>query len=91
LRRTNKREAYLQLGGECWYVVQDGIAEPEEIPAECGVLVAFTDRLVAARPAPKRPAAMGFALWMALARATPVDGWRLDDAQGALGDASDEG
>ena len=30
----------------------------------------------------------GFALWMALARATPVDGWRLDDAQGALGDVA---
>jgi hypothetical protein len=28
---------------------------------------------------------MGFALWMALARATPVEGWRLEDAQAALG------
>ena len=40
LRRPCKREAYLQLGGECWYVIKEGIAEPEEIPAECGVLVA---------------------------------------------------
>ena len=38
-----------------------------------------------ARAAPKRPARMSFALWMALARATPVDGWRFDEAQGALG------
>jgi hypothetical protein len=88
LRRATKREAYLQLGGECWYAIRDGIAAPEEIPAECGVLVATDDRLVVARPAPKRPMRIDFALWMALARATPVDGWRLDDAQAALGDAS---
>lgn len=88
LRRATKREAYLQIGGECWYVIREGIASPEEIPAECGVLVAELDRLVVARSAPKRPMKMGFALWMALARATPMEGWRLDDAQGALGDES---
>ncbi len=88
LRRATKREAYLQLGGECWYAIRDGIAEPDEIPAECGVLVATDDRLTVARCAPKRPMRIGFGLWMALARATPVDGWRLDDAQGALGGAS---
>jgi hypothetical protein len=86
LRRATKREAYLQLGGECWYVVKAGIAEPDEIPAECGVLVADEVGLVVARPAPKRPARMSFPLWMALARATPVDGWRFDEAQLALGD-----
>jgi hypothetical protein len=88
LRRASKREAYLQIGGECWYVIRDGIAEPEEIPCECGVLVAEAERLAVARAAPKRPLRMGFAMWMALARATPVEGWRLDDAQGALGDTS---
>jgi hypothetical protein len=62
-------------------VLADGIAEPDEIPRECGVLVATGEALVVARPAPKRPARIGFAFWMALARATPVDGWRLDDAQ----------
>jgi hypothetical protein len=85
LRRAVKREAYLQLGGECWYVIHEGIAAPEEIPPECGVLVAEAQRLVVARAAPKRPTTVGFSLWMALARATPIDGWRLDDAQGALG------
>ena len=57
------------------------------------MLVAGDARLVVARPAPKRPTRIGFALWMALARATPVDGWRLDDAQGALGagDGDDAG
>jgi hypothetical protein len=85
LRRAVKREAYLQLGGECWYAIREGIAAPEEIPPECGVLVAETERLVVARAAPKRPTTVGFSLWMALARATPIDGWRLDDTQGALG------
>ena len=90
LRRAAKREAYLQLGGECWYVIREGIARADEIPAECGVLIAGAGALVVARPAPKRPARMGFALWMALARATPVEGWRLDEAQAALGELPPE-
>ena len=61
------------------------LARADEIPAECGVLVASERGLEVARPAPKRPTRIGFALWMALARATPVDGWRLDDAQMPLG------
>ena len=84
LRRAPKREAYLQLGGECWYVIREGIAEPDEVPRECGVLIGAGSGLVVARPAPKRPMRMHFALWMALARATPVDGWSLDDAQPGL-------
>ncbi len=86
LRRVGKRQAYLELGGECWYVIKEGIARPAEIPDECGVLVASEAGLVLERPAPKRPTRIGFALWMALARATPVEGWRFDDAQRALGD-----
>ena len=90
LRRAAKREAYLQLGGECWYVIKEGIATPDEVPAECGVLVAGPTALTVARPAPKRPVRIGFDLWMALARATPVEGWRLDDAQACLGPVGDE-
>ena len=85
LRRASKRQAYLELGGECWYVIREGIARVDEIPPECGVLIAGATGLVVARAAPKRPTRIGFAVWMALARATPVDGWRLDDAQGELG------
>jgi hypothetical protein len=29
---------------------------------------------------------MSFPLWMALARATPVEGWRFEDAQAVLGE-----
>lgn len=98
LRRSAKREAYLQLGGECWYVLRQGIGSVDDVPPECGVLLADGDAdddaypgsdgggLRVARPAPRRPARPGFALWLALARATPVEGWRLADAQVALGD-----
>jgi hypothetical protein len=86
LRSTNKRAAYLALSSECWYAIRAGIAEPIEIPSEFGVLVSSDAGLEVARPAPKRAMQMPFGLWMALARATPLDGWRLEDAQGHLGD-----
>jgi hypothetical protein len=86
LRSPTKRAAYLELSGECWYVIRAGIAEPDEIPPECGVLVATESTLDVARAAPKRPMQMPFGLWMALARATPLEGWRLEDEQGQLGD-----
>ena len=88
LRRAAKRQAYLDVGGECWYVIKEGIARVDEIPPECGVLVAAAQRLEVARPAPRRPTRIGFALWMALARATPVEGWRFDEAQLPLGEAA---
>ena len=40
LRQPDKRGAYLALASQCWYVLKAGIAEPEEIPLECGVIVA---------------------------------------------------
>ncbi len=86
LRRENKRAAYLSLSSECWYVIREGIAQADEIPPECGVLVAGVGTLDVARPAPRRAQRLPFATWMALARATPVEG-RLDEAQLWLGDA----
>ena len=88
LRKPDKREAYRQLSTECWYVIRQGIAEPDEVPLECGVLVADDADLVVARPAPKRAWRLPFGVWMALARATPVPGWRFEDEQGWLGDTS---
>lgn len=91
LRRPDKRAAYLDLGGECWYVLGCDakgrcIAAPEEIPPECGVLVSDGLSLQVARPAPRRPVArLPFGVWMALAKATPVAG--LDEeTQGLLGE-----
>ncbi len=91
LKKPGKRAAYLGLGGECWYVLgQDAkgrpIGQPQEIPAECGVMLCEGDqgeRLVIARPAPHRPMArMPFHIWMALARAAPA--MRPDTAGQAL-------
>jgi len=86
LKRATKRAAYLQLCGECWYVIREGIAEPDEIPAECGVLVAMeAGGFDVARPAPRRAQRLPFHAWMVLARATPMDGWASDDSQAWLG------
>jgi len=86
LRREAKRAAYLQLSSECWYVIAHGIAQPDEIPREFGVMAAQGAQLDVLRPAPKRPMQMSLPLWMALARATPVEGWRSEEAQGWLGE-----
>lgn len=89
LRKPAKRAAYLDLG-ECWYVLgQDAkgrpIAQPEEIPAECGVLLAQGDRLVVARVASRRSRLpLPFGVWMALAKATPLSVQEDEDAQGLL-------
>lgn len=82
LKKPNKRAAYLGLGGECWYVLgRDAkgrpIAQPDEIPPECGVMLCegdhLNERLVIARPAPRTPMTrLPFHIWMALARATPA-------------------
>jgi hypothetical protein len=85
LRHEAKRAAYLALSGECWYVIRHGIAQPQEIPPEFGVMLAGDAGLDVARPAPKRPMQMSFGLWMALARATPVDNALHQDAQAWLG------
>jgi hypothetical protein len=92
LRHEAKRAAYLALSRECYYVIAAGIAEPDEIPPEFGVIVAqgehFDGPLLVARAAPKRqPLVDGrlpFGVWMALARAVPVEP-PLDDGQSMLG------
>lgn len=86
LRHEAKRAAYLALSGECWYVIAEGIARPEEIPPECGVMIAGPATLDVARPAPKRAMRMSFGLWMALARAAPIGPAFDDDVQGWLGE-----
>ncbi|MDP3859788.1 MAG: hypothetical protein Q8Q73_18665 [Stagnimonas sp.] len=72
LKKPDKRAGYIALASECYYVLQEGIARPEEIPPECGVMIASDTRIEVARLAPKRPLRLGFASWMALAKAEPV-------------------
>jgi len=89
LRKPDKRAAYLDLGGECWYVLGNDakgrcIAAPEEIPPECGVMVVEGERLVVARAAVHRAfERIPFAVWLALAKAQPIAGFE-DDAQDML-------
>ncbi len=91
LRHPTKRAAYLGMAGACWYVLAEGIGRADDVPDDCGVMVAhgpaFTT-LEVLRAAPSRAmpfeAGLPFALWMALARAAPLPA--LDeDAQRALG------
>ena len=92
LRHETKRAAYLGMAGACWYVLAEGIGSADDIPPECGVIVARGENfatLDVLRCAPARAmpfeAGLPFALWMALARATPVP--PLDDeAQRQLGE-----
>jgi hypothetical protein len=83
LRQPNKRAAYLALSSQCWYVLKAGIAVPDEVPADCGVMLAHDTALEVARPAPRRAMRLPFGTWMALARAT-AEPAPDDDAQGRL-------
>lgn len=84
LRQPAKGAAYLATASQCWYVLREGIGEPDEIPAAFGVMLAGEGGIEIARPAPHRPMTVPFATWMALARA---DADRSDDdAQAWLGD-----
>ena len=90
LRRPDKRAAYLNLGGQCWYVLGAdargrAIGDASEITTECGVMVVANGRLVVVRAAPQQARKpLPFALWLALAKATPVTGLNEDD-QALLG------
>ena len=85
LKRQDKRDSYLDVGGQCWYVLGCDakgrpIGQADDVPPECGVLIAEPDRLHVARNAVRRAAReMPFAIWMALAKATPL---RADSLQG---------
>ena len=79
LKSKDKRDSYLDVGGQCWYVLGcDSKGRPigreDDVPPECGVMIAEPDRLHVARNAAKSSSReMPFAIWMALARATPVN------------------
>jgi len=76
LRNPAKRDAYRWLSCETYYVFPAGLAAPEEIPEEFGILTANgtvdEGMLELVRPARHAPCALPFAVWMALAKSTPV-------------------
>jgi hypothetical protein len=69
LKNESKRRGYQSYSQSFHYVIAEGIAEPDEIPADCGLIVASQHSLRIVRPAPYRPATLRTAQWVALARA----------------------
>ncbi len=90
LKKLDKRSAYLDIGGQCWYVLgcdRSGhpIAKPNEIPVECGVMIFQNNQLEVTRMAPKKSMAqLPFSVWMALAKATPIPELEVGDMQAGL-------
>ena len=76
LRHTAKRESYQWLSCESYYVLAAGVAEPHEIPEAFGVWLlngtVESGTLDLVRPARHLPCKLPFAVWMALATATPA-------------------
>ena len=88
LRQPDKRASYLDVGGQCWYVLGvdakgRAIAEADEVPLECGVILACSStKLQILRPAPWHARNdLPFSVWMSLAR-TPMQ--ELEPVQAAL-------
>jgi hypothetical protein len=69
LKQDRKRRGYQSCSQSFHYVIAEGIADPSEIPADCGVIVASESALRVVRPAPHRPVSLTTAQWIALVRA----------------------
>lgn len=78
LKKPAKRAAYLEMASACWYVLGHDakgrpIADPGEVPAECGVMFAQGSEFRVAREAPRRAVVrLPFHVWMTLAKAEPA-------------------
>jgi len=78
LRKPAKRAAYLGMAGACWYVLGldakgRPVGGPDDVPTECGVMVAREGRLDVLREAPRRAMPrLPLHVWMSLAQASPV-------------------
>ena len=89
LKRKDKRDSYIDVGGQCWYVLGcnskgNPIGQADDVPPECGVMIAEPDRMHVARNAAKKSAPeLPFAIWMALAKATPRQLSEVESANGA--------
>lgn len=82
LKRPEKRAAYLAMASQVYYVLGMNakgvpIAQVDEVPTECGVMVVTDVGAMAGieilRVAPKQPVtALRFDVWMALAKSAPL-------------------
>ena len=106
LKRLEKRGAYLAMSQQVYYVLGNKangqpIAQPDEIPRECGVMWCASGRLEVARMAPRRPfERLRFDVWMALAKAAPVrrdelllleDGWMDEEVDASTNPTAKQG
>lgn len=89
LKNPAKRGAYQAIAREFWYVIADGIADASEIPEDCGVVIACSDRLTTARPSPYRAVSLRIDQWVALARAR-CEAVDVEFSQLELGDEADD-
>lgn len=89
LRHAAKRQAYQWLCSEVYYVFPAGVAKPNEIPTQFGVWVMHGDldegQFELLRPARHQPCKLPFAVWLALAKATPLQR-EAEPGQDALAD-----
>lgn len=70
--RSNKTARYHELAAQLFFVIREGIAEPDEIPADYGVVVWRKQAgYTVARPAPLRACELQTRHWIALAKARP--------------------
>lgn len=82
LKNSDKHKAYLDIGGQCWYVLGADskgrcIGATDEIPSECGVMFCKDGKSEVLRAAQERMSAqLPFSVWMALAKTIPQH--RLD-------------
>jgi hypothetical protein len=72
LRNAGKRAGYQALSQQFYYVLAAGIARPEDVPEDCGLIVAEEGRLRVLRPSPVRDARLVTLHWLQLAK------WRAE-------------
>lgn len=78
LKRLEKRAAYLAMASQVYYVLGmntrgEPIARADEVPSECGVMVATGASIEVVRLAPKQAfTPLRFDVWMALAKSAPL-------------------
>jgi hypothetical protein len=72
LRNAPKRDSYLALSSQAFYVLAAGVGAADEIPEPFGVLVADGQEVRCERFAQKRECKLAFSVWMSLAKSTPL-------------------
>jgi hypothetical protein len=81
LRNAGKRAGYQALSAAFYYVIAEGIAEPAEVPPDCGLIIATRTALVPARRSQLRAVQPGAVQWLSIARRAALPADPDDDPQ----------